>query len=73
MEIHLTITAHGHGLGLVVDFDDVHGSRGSVSSVDQTSGKPEAGSNPLIEKYASPGKIRVIRKKYAEPETNTRQ
>jgi len=31
MEIHLAITAHGHGLGLVVDFDDVHSSRGSVS------------------------------------------
>jgi len=54
MEIHFTITAHGHGLGLVVDFDNVHGSHGSVSSVDQTSRKPEAGSNPFIEKDASP-------------------
>jgi len=60
MEIHLAITAHGHGLGLVVDFDDVHSSHDSVSNLDQTSGKPEAGSNPLIEKYV-------------EPETNTRQ
>jgi len=63
MEIHLAITAHSHGLGLVIDFNNVHSSRGSVSSVNQTSRKPKAGSNPLIEKYTSP----------AEPETNTCQ
>jgi len=63
MEIHLAITAHSHGLGLVVDFNNVHSSCGSVSSVNQTSRKPKAGSNPLIEKYTSP----------AEPETNTHQ
>jgi len=44
-EIHLTITAYGHGLGLFIDFDNVLGSCDSVSSVNQTSRKPEAGSN----------------------------
>jgi len=50
----------------------VHGSHGSVSSVDQTSGKPEAGSNPLIEKYASPEKIHVTRNKYTSTEMKIR-
>ena len=72
MEIHLAITAHSHGLGLVVDFNDVHGSRASVSSVDQTSGKPKAGSNPLLEKYASPEKKRGARNKYASTEMKIR-
>jgi len=44
-EIYLTITAHSHGLGLVIDFDNVLSSCDSVSSVDQTSRKPKAGSN----------------------------
>jgi hypothetical protein len=41
MEIHLAITAHGHGLGLIVDFNDVLDSCVSLSSVDQT----DVGSN----------------------------
>ena len=51
MEIHLAVTAHGHGLGVVVDFDDVLGSCAPVSSVNQMSGNPEAGSNQVKKFY----------------------
>jgi hypothetical protein len=40
----VVIPAHGHGLGLIVVFDDV---LNSLPSVDQTSGKPEAVSNQI--------------------------
>jgi hypothetical protein len=40
----VVIPAHGHGLGLIIVSDDVVDS---LSSVDQTSGKPEAGSNQI--------------------------
>ena len=42
MSPSVAITANNHGLGLVIDFDNVLGSSASVTSVDQISGKPEA-------------------------------
>ena len=74
-------------IGLVVDFDDVLGSSASVASVDQTSGKPEAGSNQnntcpeaLLENTRhrkkntqSQKQIRGARYKCVEPKINTRQ
>lgn len=73
----VAITANNHGLGLVVDFNNVLGSSASASSVDQTSRKPKAGSNQdnlhqdaLLKNTCHQQKIHGARNKYTEPDTN---
>jgi hypothetical protein len=83
VEIHLAITAHGHGLGLIVDFNDVLDSCASLSSVDQT----DVGSNQhktrstrywekntqrLRKNTRGEKKIRGAKKKYASTKTKIR-